>query len=107
MRDTSYSWSTNIAGRKRWRFFAPADAALLRRFPEQRTSELASTFKDMERRRALGELGAFCDGFSGWPGWEQARLRVYVIEQELNHNWCNAYNLRSMYIAMENEVRVT
>ena len=31
MRDTSYSWSTNIAGRKRWRFFAPADAALLRR----------------------------------------------------------------------------
>ena len=52
-------------------------------FPEQRTSELASTFKDMERRRALGELGAFCDGFSGWTGWEQARLRVYVIEQEV------------------------
>lgn len=52
-------------------------------FPEQRTSELASTFKDMERRRALGELGAFRDGRSGWPGWEQARLRVYVIEQEV------------------------
>ena len=50
---TSYSWSTNIAGRKRWRLFAPSDAALLRRtdlaptlllpagIPDQRTSEEA------------------------------------------------------------------
>lgn len=29
--DASYSWSTNIAGRKRWRLFAPEDAHLLRR----------------------------------------------------------------------------
>ena len=62
-------------------------------FPEQRTSELASTFKDMERRRALGELGAFCDGFSGWTGWEQARLRVYVIEQEVSTVFDTSHSL--------------
>ena len=125
--DTSYSWSTNIAGRKRWRFVAPQDASLLRRFPDQRTSELASTYDDMERRYANDELGAYTDGFSGWPGWAEVRSRVHVVYQEpgqtifvpsnwyhevenltdclsLNHNWCNAYNLRSMYESMEHEV---
>lgn len=145
---TSYSWSTNIAGRKRWRLFAPSDAALLRRtylattflltagFPDQRTSEVAPSYAEMERRRAAGTLGHYQDGYEGWPGWEDVRLRVYTVEQapgqtlfvpsnwyhevenltdcisvrcartlltQLNHNWCNAVNLLSMYVAMEDE----
>ena len=145
---TSYSWSTNIAGRKRWRLFAPSDAALLRRtylattflltagFPDQRTSEVAPSYAEMERRRAAGTLGHYQDGYEGWPGWEYVRVRVYTVEQapgqtlfvpsnwyhevenltdcisvrcartlltQLNHNWCNAVNLLSMYVAMEDE----
>ena len=145
---TSYSWSTNIAGRKRWRLFAPSDAALLRRtylattflltagFPDQRTSEVALSYAEMERRRAAGTLGHYQDGYEGWPGWEDVRVRVYTVEQapgqtlfvpsnwyhevenltdcisvrcartlltQLNHNWCNAVNLLSMYVAMEDE----
>ena len=145
---TSYSWSTNIAGRKRWRLFAPSDAALLRRtylattflltagFPDQRTSEVAPSYAEMERRRAAGTLGHYQDGYEGWPGWEDVRVRVYTVEQapgqtlfvpsnwyhevenltdcisvrcartlltQLNHNWCNAVNLLSMYVAMEDE----
>ena len=144
----SYSWSTNIAGRKRWRLFAPSDAALLRRtylattflltagFPDQRTSEVAPSYAEMERRRAAGTLGHYQDGYEGWPGWEDVRVRVYTVEQapgqtlfvpsnwyhevenltdcisvrcartlltQLNHNWCNAVNLLSMYVAMEDE----
>ena len=125
--DTSYSWSTNIAGRKRWRLVAPQDAILLRRFPNQRTSELASTYRDMEQRYANHELGAYKDGYSGWAGWAEVRSRVHVLDQEpgqtifvpsdwyhevenltdclsLNHNWCNTYNLRSMYESMEDEI---
>ena len=145
---TSYSWSTNIAGRKRWRLFAPSDAALLRRtylattflltagFPDQRTSEVAPSYAEMERRRAAGTLGHYQDGYEGWPGWEDVRVRVYTVEQapgqtlfvpsnwyhevenltdcisvrcartlltQLNHNWWNAVNLLSMYVAMEDE----
>ncbi|WFD07764.1 hypothetical protein MVES1_003135 [Malassezia vespertilionis] len=113
-------------GRKRWRLFAPPDAHLLRRFPGRSTSETASTYAEMEAHRAHDELGQFRDGKLGWPGWEDARLRVYTVEQgpgqtifvpsnwyhevenvtdciSLNHNWCNAVNLVSMYNAMEQE----
>ncbi|WFD18291.1 hypothetical protein MCAP1_000490 [Malassezia caprae] len=72
-------------------------------FPERRTSELASTFDDMERRYAQGELGPFQDGKQGWPGWRLVRTRMYVVDQELNHNWCNSVNLTSMYTSMEEE----
>lgn len=91
--DTSYSWSTNIAGRKRWRMVAPEDASLLRRacqcptdqeFPERRTSELASTFDEMEKLYTEGELGSFQEGKRGWPGWHQVRNRAYVVVQEVS-----------------------
>jgi len=70
---------------------APEDASLLRRtysyltsgFPERRTSELASTFDDMEQRYAQGELGPFQDGKQGWPGWHLLRMRVYLVDQEV------------------------
>lgn len=80
---TSYSWSTNIAGRKRWRLFAPDDARWLRQFPERRTSALASRYVEMEQAFHAGKLGAYQDGYEGWPGWGQVRERVYEIEQEV------------------------
>ena len=123
---TSYSWSTNIAGRKRWRLFPPHAAPWLRRFPAVRTSELAASTTDMDARLAAGRLGHVRDGRDGWPMWEEARKHMYTLEQgpgqtifvpsnwyhevenltdcvSLNHNWCNSVNLLSMYDAMEQE----
>ncbi|KAI3625711.1 hypothetical protein CBS9595_001072 [Malassezia furfur] len=72
-------------------------------FPDRRTSELAPSFAVMEAWRADGKLGPYSDGLEGWTGWEEVRSRVYTVEQELNHNWCNSVNLISMYEAMEHE----
>lgn len=58
-------------------------AILTTEFPERRTSELASTFDDMEQLYARGELGPFQEGKRGWPGWQSVRTRMYVVEQEV------------------------
>ncbi|WFD21594.1 hypothetical protein MEQU1_000249 [Malassezia equina] len=79
---TPYLFSDDC--RKRWRMIAPEDASLLRQFPERRTSELASTFDDMEQLYARGELGPFQEGKRGWPGWQSVRTRMYVVEQEMD-----------------------
>lgn len=52
-------------------------------FPDQRTSEIAPSFAEMEARRAAGRLGHYRDGRDGWPGWDDVRLRVYTVEQEV------------------------
>lgn len=52
-------------------------------FPDQRTSEIATTFADMERRYANNELGVYQHGKHGWPGWEYVRTRMYIVEQEV------------------------
>jgi len=49
--DCSYSWSTNIAGRKRWWLFPPEVTPCLRRFPDQRTSELVRDVRDVDETR--------------------------------------------------------
>ncbi|KAE8269386.1 hypothetical protein A4X09_0g2949 [Tilletia walkeri] len=124
---TSYSWSTNIIGQKRWRLFPPACASKLRRFPDVRTSELASSCDEMDDRLRKGELGLVSEGKAGWPLWEEARSQAIELVQEagetifvpsnwyhevlnltdclsINHNWCNIYNLESMFDSMVEEV---
>ncbi|CAD6884398.1 unnamed protein product [Tilletia controversa] len=124
---TSYSWSTNIIGQKRWRLFPPTCVRKLRRFPNIRTSELASNCDEMDERSRRGELGTVAEGKAGWPLWEEARSEALELVQEpgetifvpsnwyhevlnltdcisINHNWCNTYNLESMFDSMVEEV---
>lgn len=57
-------------------------AHLLRRFPAVRTSEVAPSYDEMERRRAAGRLGVYASGKDGWPGWEEARTQAITVLQE-------------------------
>ncbi|KDN40104.1 Clavaminate synthase-like protein, partial [Tilletiaria anomala UBC 951] len=114
----SYSWSTNITGRKRWRMFPPASAPYLRRLPP---------VDAMDALAAAGELGPLSSGKKGWSRYSCARSEMIEFVQEagetvfvpsnwyhevlnltecisFNHNWCNSVNLPGMYDAMKDEV---
>ncbi|KAL9940190.1 hypothetical protein V8E36_000895 [Tilletia maclaganii] len=124
---TSYSWSTNIVGRKRWRLFPPCSVAGLRRFPEIRTSELAPNSDAADELMRQGELGPVSERKKGWQLWPSTRAQMCEIFQDpgetifvpsdwhhevlnvtdcisINHNWCNTYNLPSMFQSMIEEV---
>lgn len=149
---TSYSWSTNVVGRKRWSLFPPQVAACLRRAcpayvradrcrlpsraalrdrPEYRGHGGAlgkwASRACQARQRRLATLGRSpLRDAHGRPGAGRNALRAFELvprgrepdrlhqralrgtlgaHAQINHNWCNAYNLLSMYDAMENEVR--
>jgi len=110
---SSYSWSTNVVGRKLWNLFPPDVALYLKRSPENRRSEHIFDVRAVDVSR--------------FPQWPQAEEKMIVVEQHpgetifipsgwyhqvenitdcisLNHNWCNSVNLPSMYEAMKNEV---
>ncbi|KAI9064456.1 Clavaminate synthase-like protein [Trametes sanguinea] len=104
---TSYSWSTNVCGRKRWWLFPPDQTKFLLRKGREEHLETAYDVRQVD------------PGL--YPNFSQAR--PIVIEQEsgetifvpsgwfhqvenltdcisINHNWCNAVNLPSLYESM-------
>ncbi|OCH91721.1 Clavaminate synthase-like protein [Obba rivulosa] len=96
---TSYSWSTNVCGRKRWWLFPPEQTRLLVRKGGEEHAEVAYDV----RRVDAGEFP------------EIRHARPIVVEQDegetifvenltacisINHNWCNAVNLPSLYSSM-------
>ncbi|EPQ28838.1 uncharacterized protein PFL1_03641 [Pseudozyma flocculosa PF-1] len=128
---TSYSWSTNLVGVKRWRLWAPSHAACLRRFPAVRTSELVHDYATMltlvpppsssSTHERAGKVAI------EWSGLPQAVAATRTVVQRpgetifvpsdwyhqvenvtecisLNHNWCNAVNLPSLYRSIVEEV---
>ncbi|PWN46116.1 Clavaminate synthase-like protein [Ceraceosorus guamensis] len=128
--DTSYSWSTNIIGRKRWRFFPPQVISGLRRFPQVVTSQTASSVSQLDGAAALGQLGPVRDGKMGYEDWQWARKYCIEIEQEdgetifvpsnwyhevlnlehcisLNHNWINSNNLLSVFHSLCGAIEAT
>lgn len=64
----SYSWSTNVAGRKQWWLFPPHLAPHLRRFPPVRTSETVHDVRDYDHAR--------------FPEVELALREVIIVDQE-------------------------
>ncbi|KAH9943961.1 Clavaminate synthase-like protein [Amylocystis lapponica] len=108
---TSYSWSTNVCGRKRWWLFPPDQTRFLLRKGGEEHLETAYDVRNVD-----------CVAF---PGFAQAR--AIVIDQEegetifvpsgwyhqvenltacisINHNWCNSSNLPSLYASMRAKV---
>ncbi|PVG00504.1 Clavaminate synthase-like protein [Serendipita vermifera] len=111
---TSYSWSTNIVGRKRWWLFPPHVTEFI-------TNAQGETVADDVLLDEHHSENLLRD--KKWPHWNVAREAMYVVEQEegetifvpsgwyhqvlnltfcisINHNWSNAHNLQSMYQAM-------
>jgi len=95
----SYSWSTNVVGRKLWTFWAPDDEA--RKQPGvELVQEAGETvfvyvaFPQSSSPRAHGRVHPKSP--SGW---------YHTVENltaciSINHNWCNSVNLPSMYDAI-------
>lgn len=114
----SYSWSTNVVGRKRWWLFPPHVTSYI-------TRPNGETIGD---EKAIPEDGSMDDLLEDWPDWELARQAMTVVEQEegetifvpsgwyhqvlnltfcisINHNWSNSHNVESMYHAMVDAVQ--
>lgn len=103
---TSYSWSTNGFGVKKWHLFPPSVSQHLRRFPDRTTSEIVfdvrnvdtSIFKEFHQARAQMITVIQPPGWtifvpSGW--YHQVENDTDAIS--INHNWCNTNNLPSVY----------
>ncbi|KAI0647074.1 Clavaminate synthase-like protein [Trametes meyenii] len=107
---TSYSWSTNIAGCKRWWLFPPEQTPFLFRKGGEEHLETAFDVRDVdpesyplfERARPIVvEQGSGETIFvqvlpSGW--YHQVENITDCIS--INHNWCNAVNLPLLYNSM-------
>ncbi|KNE54934.1 hypothetical protein AMAG_00877 [Allomyces macrogynus ATCC 38327] len=93
----SYSWSTNICGRKRWIMFPPGQEELFRDRAGNTVYDVhAATndvgfplFKDALRIEFIQEPGQTVFVPSGW--FHQVENLEDTIS--INHNWTNAFNM--------------
>jgi hypothetical protein len=95
----SYSWSTNVVGRKLWTFWTPADEE--RKRPEmelvQEAGETVFVYVASPSSDPAKANDEICSRSpSGW---------FHTVENlttciSINHNWCNSVNLLSMYNAI-------
>ncbi|KAH9946099.1 Clavaminate synthase-like protein [Epithele typhae] len=103
----SYSWSTNVAGRKRWWLFPPVQTPLLFRKGREAHAEVAFDVRDVDpeefpgfkhARPVIVEQGPGETIFvpSGWHHQVENLTNCLSI----NHNWCNSVNLPTLYRAM-------
>ncbi|KAG8831773.1 hypothetical protein FS842_005227 [Serendipita sp. 407] len=118
---TSYSWSTNVVGRKRWWLFPPEVTQYI-------TKPNGETIGDDNLLRDTGDAETVYATVEGWPNWPIAREKMIVVEQEegesifvpsgwyhqvlnltfcisINHNWSNSHNFESMYHSMVEATR--
>ncbi|TBU35958.1 Clavaminate synthase-like protein [Dichomitus squalens] len=104
---TSYSWSTNVCGWKRWWLFPADQTPLLFRKGGEEHMETAYDVRDVDlalyplfeqARPIVIEQGPGETIFvpSGW--YHQVENLTACIS--INHNWCNSVNLPSLYDSM-------
>ncbi|KZT71127.1 Clavaminate synthase-like protein [Daedalea quercina L-15889] len=104
---TSYSWSTNVCGRKRWWLFPPEQTKLLLRKGAEEHMETAFDVRHVDPCEFAGfsqakpivvEQGEGETIFvpSGW--YHQVENLTACVS--INHNWCNSVNLPSLYESM-------
>jgi len=115
---TSYSWSANIVGRKRWLLFPPHEEDHLRdrygQLPYDVILELNShnltndhmkyKMHDSEKLKCfdvIQEAGEIIFVPSGW------HHQVWNLEDtiSINHNWINACNITNVWCALKKELR--
>ncbi|RPD66157.1 Clavaminate synthase-like protein, partial [Lentinus tigrinus ALCF2SS1-6] len=104
---TSYSWSTNVCGHKRWWLFPPDQTHLLFRKGGEEHLETAYDVRNVDSNQyplfnlakpTVVEQGPGETIFvpSGW--YHQVENLTACIS--INHNWCNSVNLPSLYDSM-------
>ncbi|KAK0562638.1 hypothetical protein OC844_002612 [Tilletia horrida] len=127
---TSYSWSTNVVGRKRWRLFPPSCVSMLRRkwwnqrryarhnvklnanlgplpVSEPPTTKAFRTYAHQSSQAAatiwMSDTPKAGETIFVPSNWYHEVLNLTDCIS-INHNWCNSYNLESMYDSMVEEV---
>ena len=95
----SYSWSTNVVGRKLWTFWPPevergqqSGIELIQEAGETVFVYVTSIFSN----QTLLTVGT---SFSSPSGWFHTVVNLTTCIS-INHNWCNSVNLPSMYHAI-------
>jgi hypothetical protein len=72
--DNSYSWSTNVVGRKKWWLFPPEVTQYITKpNGETITDEITISSFDADK---------FIPDPLVWPNWRTAKKAMYVIEQQ-------------------------
>ena len=96
----SYSWSTNVVGRKLWTFWTPDDENRKQPGIELIQEAGETVFVYVPPFSSSQTVRADCRNVSPSPsGW------FHTVENltaciSINHNWCNSVNLLSMYDAI-------
>ncbi|XP_034238699.1 2-oxoglutarate and iron-dependent oxygenase JMJD4 isoform X2 [Thrips palmi] len=104
---TSFSWSVNIVGRKRWVLFPPGEEAHLKdRFGNLAYDIFSEEIHDLTKYPHCKKPGKLYDIIqeageaifvpSGW------HHQVWNLEDtiSINHNWINGCNIRQIWIAL-------
>ncbi|EFN85605.1 JmjC domain-containing protein 4 [Harpegnathos saltator] len=110
---TSYSWSANIVGRKRWLLFPPHEEDRLRDLYGQLAYDAASEelndrtkYKMYDSTKlkyldVIQEAGEIIFVPSGWHH-QVWNLRDTI---SINHNWINGCNIINVWLALKKELR--
>lgn len=118
---TSYSWSTNVVGVKKWFLLPPHTIPALRRFPRVSTSPLIPdidtllcTLNEADRKDyphladALAHMQVITQHAhetifipSNW--YHQVHNLTDCIS--INRNWCNSHNIASLYHSIVQELQ--
>ncbi|SPO20018.1 uncharacterized protein UTRI_00410_B [Ustilago trichophora] len=124
---TSYSWSSNVVGSKRWYLFPPRSIPHLRRFPNVKTSELIPDIQTLLSTITPTSTHS-AQQRKEYPHLHQAYTTVQIIDQtqgetifipsnwyhqvenltetiSINRNWCNSVNLPSLYQSIVDELQ--
>ncbi|KAJ8943369.1 hypothetical protein NQ318_002602 [Aromia moschata] len=99
---TSYSWSVNVCGRKRWLMFPPGEEDYLK----DNLGNLPYDVTKLNHTRQFFEVvqnpGEAIFVPSGW------HHQVWNLDDAIsvNHNWVNACNIRTMWTSMLNNLKL-
>ncbi|XP_037977203.2 2-oxoglutarate and iron-dependent oxygenase JMJD4 [Plutella xylostella] len=95
---SSYSWSVNVVGRKKWILFPPGEENKLKdslgNLPLLFDS---NTYKDVCYYEVIQEKG---DAIFVPTGWHHQVVNV-IDTISVNHNWINACNIQAVWYALQ------
>ncbi|CAG9853749.1 unnamed protein product [Phyllotreta striolata] len=102
---TSYSWSVNVYGKKKWLLFPPGEEEFLKdelgNIPYSILSKNSTSIGDRKYYEVIQHSGEAIFVPAGW------HHEVYNLGDtiSINHNWINGCNIHSMYRALLSNLR--
>ncbi|XP_018573922.1 jmjC domain-containing protein 4 [Anoplophora glabripennis] len=97
---TSYSWSANVCGRKKWLLFPPGEENLLRDDMGNLPYDVSNSKSSVKCFEIIQDSGEAIFVPSGWYH------QVWNLKDTIsvNHNWVNGCNIKKMCMSMMKEL---